>query len=468
MTDTPQRNKTSSNTLFTSLPLSKPQFDSLHRSGYHTMTDIQAQALPHVLAGKDVVAQAKTGSGKTATFALGILNALEVKKFHIQALVLCPTRELATQVAEEIRKLSRAQHNVKVLSLCGGQPIGPQIGSLEHGAHIIVGTPGRIEDHLRKRTLNLSRISTLVLDEADRMLDMGFLDTVESIAQQSPASRQTLLFSATFPERIDHLTSSLMNSPLRVSVEAQHDDSHIEQLFVALKDETKTEVLIRVLKKYQSSSCVVFCNTKQDTAELAEALDDAGASVLALHGDLDQRQRDSVLTRFSLGSCCILVATDVAARGLDIDDLAMVVNYDLPRDPEIYTHRVGRTGRAGKRGMAMSLVSSREHYKVEAIAEFRQQEPAFVAPDSLSSKRNFQRPDWACVEIAAGKRDKIRPGDILGALTAGGAIEGSRVGTITIQTNVSFVAIAAGLGKQAVSILTQGRVKGRRVKARCI
>ena len=453
-------------TLFSALALSSEQLENLDRCGYKTMTEIQAKALPLVLSGKDIVAKAKTGSGKTATFALGILDKLNPKNYYIQALVLCPTRELATQVAEEIRKLARAKHNVKVLTLCGGQTIGPQIGSLEHGAHIIVGTPGRIQDHLTKRTLNISRITTLVLDEADRMLDMGFLDVVENIADSSPASRQTLLFSATYPEKIEGLASRLMRSPENVSVESQHSDEHIEQHFLEASRDSKPSILMDLLKKYQPDSTVVFCNTKQETADVAEMLEAAGASVAALHGDLDQRERDNVLVRFSQASCCVLVATDVAARGLDIDDLAMVVNYDLPRDPEIYTHRVGRTGRAGKHGKAISLYEAQERYKIDAISEYRQKSPAFLQREILANKNTFNRPKWACIEIAAGKRDKIRPGDLLGALTAQGGISGSAVGNISIRPNVSYVAVDVSLGKQALSLLINGKVKGRKVKAR--
>ncbi|KZZ17405.1 ATP-dependent RNA helicase DbpA, partial [Oleiphilus sp. HI0080] len=338
---------TSSNSeSFSSLTLKPELLEALARLGYASMTEIQAAALPALLDGKDLIGKAKTGSGKTATFALSLLNKLQPKRYRIQVLVLCPTRELATQVADETRKLAKAMHNVKVLTLCGGQSIGPQIGSLEHGAHIIVGTPGRIQDHLRKRTLDLSNVETLVLDEADRMLDMGFMEEVEQIAEQCPRERQTLLFSATFPDKIATLAKKILQTPVQVTVEGEHSDAHIEQRFIEVEERDKLELLSRVLRATQAPTAIVFANMKQDCADIAEFLSDQGASALALHGDLEQRERDSVLTRFVQGSCRILVATDVAARGLDVDDVALVVNADLPRDDEVYVHRIGRTGRA--------------------------------------------------------------------------------------------------------------------------
>ena len=323
------------------------------------MTEIQAQSLPPILAGKDVIAQGKTGSGKTAAFGLGLLEKLNVKRFRIQSLVLCPTRELADQVGKEIRRLARTIHNIKVLTLCGGVPFGPQIGSLEHGAHIIVGTPGRIEDHLRKGTLHLNDLQMLVLDEADRMLEMGFQASIDAIIEQAPKQRQTLLFSATFPEQIDSISRRILIDPVTIKVESKHDDSVITQYFY--KTETNEERMIALrllLQQYKPKSSVVFCNTKREVQEVADELINRGFSALSLHGDLEQKDRDQALIRFANKSATILVATDVAARGLDIDNLSAVFNYNIAHDQEVHVHRIGRTGRAGSKGMAFSFYSN--------------------------------------------------------------------------------------------------------------
>jgi ATP-independent RNA helicase DbpA len=440
--------------------------ETLNNLGYHSMTEIQSKSLPLVLQGADVVAKAKTGSGKTAAFALGMLERLEASSFSVQGLVLCPTRELCTQVATEIRKLARYKGNIKVLLLCGGQSIGPQIGSLEHGAHIIVGTPGRIQDHLRKQTLTLSKVKTVVLDEADRMLDMGFSEAVQQIVNQTPSSRQTLLFSATYPDSIEQLTSKIMHQPEIISVESVHSESNIEQLFVRSSRNGKDDLLLQLLQHYQPASTVIFCNTKVQCKEVCRLIKQHGGSAEALHGDLEQRDRDKVLVRFSQSSCSVLVATDVAARGIDIADLSMVVNYDVPRDPEIYIHRVGRTGRAGKSGLALSIYSESEGYKVEAIEDYRKQPTVYLDPDTLDANKPLPLPAWVSLEIAGGRKDKIRPGDLLGALTANQLLTGKAVGNIAIFDRVSYVAVAEADAKLALKQLTAGKVKGRKVMAR--
>ena len=451
---------------FSSLNLKPELLDALARMGYQTMTEIQAAALPSLLEGQDLIGKAKTGSGKTATFALAMLNRLQPKRFRIQTLVLCPTRELATQVADETRKLAKAMHNVKVLTLCGGQSIGPQIGSLEHGAHIIVGTPGRIQDHLRKGTLDLSNVEMLVLDEADRMLDMGFLEEVELIAEQCPKKRQSLLFSATFPDKIASLAGKILSNPKQVTVESEHSDVHIEQRFIEVNERDKPEMLAKVLRTTQAQTAIVFANMKQDCAELAEYLCDQGASALALHGDLEQRERDSVLTRFIQGSCKVLVATDVAARGLDVDDVDLVVNVDLPRDNEVYVHRIGRTGRAGSSGKAYSFYTAKQRYKLELLEAEREQALEFLDAASFRGRGDFPQPEWISIEVSGGKRDKVRPGDLLGALTAKGGLNGSDVGKIRIVPNASFVAVKADLARKALNMLNEGNIKGRKFRAR--
>ncbi|MFT5520253.1 MAG: ATP-independent RNA helicase DbpA, partial [Enterobacterales bacterium] len=334
------------NTQFSSLKLAPALIDNLVTLGYKEMTAIQAKSLPLIVEGRDVVAQAKTGSGKTAAFGLGLLNNLKVKRFRVQALVLCPTRELADQVANEIRNLARGIHNIKVLTLCGGAPIGPQIGSLEHGAHIIVGTPGRIVDHLNKKRLNLEELNTLVLDEADRMLEMGFQPSLDLIFSLCPEQKQTLLFSATFPEQILPVTKQIMNDPVTVKVTTTHDDSVIKQHFYKIKDNNQRfKAVRRLLLNHNPESAAIFCNTKIETSDLANSLQMDGFSAQALHGDLEQRDRDLTLIKFANKSSSVLVATDVAARGLDIDSMDLVINYQLSHDPEVHIHRIGRTGR---------------------------------------------------------------------------------------------------------------------------
>lgn len=452
---------------FSTLTLPEAQLSNLASLGYQKMTAIQAEALPQALAGKDLIAQAKTGSGKTAAFTIPLLNKLNPRDFGAQALILCPTRELATQVAKEIRRLARYQQNIKVVTLCGGQSIGPQIGSLEHGAHIIVGTPGRIKDHLRKQTLSISRVNTLVLDEADRMLEMGFVDDIETIIQQTPTSRQTLLFSATYPEDIQSLSGRFQRSPVQVSVESFHSDQHINQQFFMCSKGQKIDSLVKLFAHFKPQTAVVFCNTKQMVRDVSEQLNAQGMKSKALHGDLEQRDRDQVLTQFKQHSCSVLVATDVAARGLDIEDLPAVVNFDLPREADIYVHRIGRTGRAGKAGLALTLLTDSERYKLDIIADYQQQEINFDAIDVLPSNRDiFPEPPFVTLCIAGGRKDKVRPGDILGALTGEAGIDGKAVGKIDVMDFVAYVAIERELASKALGRLINGKIKGRKFKVR--
>ncbi|MBP8153254.1 MAG: ATP-dependent RNA helicase DbpA, partial [Aeromonas sp.] len=343
------------NSEFSSLNLSPALQENLTSLGYLQMTPIQAQSLPLVLEGKDLIAKAKTGSGKTAAFALGLLSRLNINRVDVQALVLCPTRELADQVAQEIRRLARALPNVKLVTLCGGTPTAPQSATLGFGAHIAVGTPGRILKHLEQGTLELSSLETLVLDEADRMLDMGFGEDINRVISYAPERRQTLLFSATYPEGIAQMSRGVQRNPVEVSVESLHEGSAIEQKLYEVPAGQRLDALTWLLSHYQPGSCVVFCNTKRACNDVADHLAAKGFSALALNGDLEQRERDQVLVRFANGSATILVATDVAARGLDIKELGAVINYELTYDPEVHVHRIGRTGRAGQQGLALSL-----------------------------------------------------------------------------------------------------------------
>ena len=442
---------------------------NLEALGYAAMTPIQAQSLPVMLKGHDLIAQAKTGSGKTAAFGIALLDPLNPRYFGCQALVLCPTRELADQVAKELRRLARAADNIKILTLCGGVSIGPQIASLEHGAHVIVGTPGRVQEHLRKGTLKLDGLNTLVLDEADRMLDMGFYDAIAGIIGQTPTKRQTLLFSATYPAGIKQLSASFMRDPQQVRAEALHDDAQIEQRFYEIDPEQRMDAVLRLLASFRPESCVAFCFTKQQCQELVDHLIANGISAMALNGDLEQRDRDQVLAMFANRSLSVLVATDVAARGLDIDALDMVINVELARDPEIHVHRVGRTGRAGNQGLAMSLVAPAEAHRAQAIEKLQQAPLNWQPLDGLKAKAGAPlQPPMATLCIGAGRKDKLRPGDILGALTGDAGIPGTQVGKIAIFDFQAFVAVERGVAKQALKRLNEGKIKGRSLKVRVL
>ena len=460
---------TTETTAFATLPLSAAMLANLDALGYAAMTPIQAQSLPVILRGQDLIAQAKTGSGKTAAFGIGLLNPINPRYFGCQALVLCPTRELADQVAKELRRLARAEDNIKILTLCGGVSLGPQIASLEHGAHIIVGTPGRIQQHLDKGTLVLDGLNTLVLDEADRMLDMGFFDAIASIIGKTPSRRQTLLFSATYPSGIEQLAADFMRKPQQVKVESLHTDNQIEQRFIEIDPQNRLEALTRVLGHYRPQSCVAFCFTKQQCEDVVAHLTAKGIVAQALHGDLEQRDRDQVLTMFANRSSSVLVATDVAARGLDIDGLDMVINVELARDAEIHVHRVGRTGRAGEKGIAVSLVAPAEGHRAQAIEALQKSPLRWDQLDSLKNKGGEPLlPVMTTLCIAAGRKDKLRPGDILGALTGDAGIPGKQVGKIAIFDFQAFVAVERALAKQAMQRLNSGKIKGRALKVRIL
>lgn len=459
-----------SNTDFSSLGLRPDLLRNIASLGYEKMTPIQALSCPPILAGDDVIAQGKTGSGKTAAFALGLLEKLDVKLFRVQALVLCPTRELADQVANEIRTLGRTIHNIKVLTLCGGVPLGPQISSLEHGAHVIVGTPGRIEDHLEKGTLKLGAVNLLILDEADRMLEMGFQKSLDAIIDRVPAQRQTLLFSATYPPQIQAIAQRIMIKPVMAQLTSTHDNSTIQQHFYRVADSRLRMTALRLLLlQYQPESALVFCNTKRDTQKVADVLSGFGFSVLALHGDLEQRERDQTLVRFSNKSVSVLVATDVAARGLDIDALDAVINYQIGHDAEVHLHRIGRTGRAGSMGLACSLYDEGEAYKVALldgnIDPILDSEP-LPSLDLLSQRA--MKPSMMTLQIDGGKKQKVRAGDILGALTGSDGISGSQVGKIHIADHWAYVAVSPDAVKPALNKVGEGKLKGRTFRVRLI
>jgi len=454
---------------FDTLPLPAATLDNLRRLGYLEMTAIQAESLPPALAGKDLIAQAKTGSGKTAAFALTLLAGLDARRFVVQALVLCPTRELADQVTTEIRRLARAEENIKVLTLAGGVPLRGQITSLERGAHVVVGTPGRVLDHLERGNLQLAGLRTLVLDEADRMLDMGFVDDIAKIARQAPPQRQTLLFSATYPEGIARLAAQFMRNPVTVAVEAQHGSEQIEQRWYEVRESERMPLVAQLLAHFRPASTLAFCNTRARCRELAQLLQAQGYSALALHGDLEQRDRDQVLVRFANGSCSVLVATDVAARGLDVAGLAAVINVDVTPDAEVHVHRIGRTGRAGETGLALSLASLDEMGAVGRIEQLQGRESVWHQPSELTPAAGGRLlPPKATIHIQAGRKEKIRPGDVLGALTADLGYAREQVGKIDINEFATYVAVEHGIAQEVASRLNQGRIKGRTVKARVL
>ncbi len=439
---------------FTTLPLPDEMLSNLDQLGYIEMTAIQEKALPFILEGKDIIAQAKTGSGKTAAFGIGLLLKINVSKFHPQALIIAPTRELAEQVAKELRKLARFKHNIKILTLYGGTPMRHQITSLEHGAHIVVGTPGRIRDHLSKSTLELRHIHTVVLDEADRMLDMGFSEEIDKILADTPKKRQTLLFSATFTDDIKALCHDVTHEAEEVKIDTYHDSSNIEEIYYEVERGYKFESFVKVLQYHKPSSAIVFCNMKLDVDDVAADLQAAGFSALGLHGDLEQVDRDETLLQFANKSCAILVATDVAARGLDIPDVDIVVNYDLPRNDETYTHRIGRTGRAGKSGKALSLT----HQKIANTTSVAVRDLDVDESIMISSKMKT-------ICIQGGKKHKLRAGDILGALTAKKSIDGSAIGKIDSFPFYTYVAVEKGVAKRALDLLKNEKIKGKKFKA---
>ena len=395
--------------LFSTLSLRDELFQSISALNYKIMTDIQMQALPPLLKNRDILAQARTGSGKTAVFAIGLLNKLNIQSYFTQAIVVCPTRELSNQVAIEIRKLASTIANTRVVILCGGKPMGPQLASLKRDPHIVVGTPGRILKHLEIRTLKLNRIETLVLDEADRMLDMGFYDDILNIINVTPLSRQTLLFSATYPEKIKEVSDRVQIKPKDIRIDSSHDTPEINQIFFEVDESHRIKMVNKLISHYELQSILIFCNTKLLCQQLVTDLKPLNINALALHGDLEQFERDQILTQFSSKACSVLIATDVAARGIDVTDLSAVINYELSFDPELHIHRIGRTGRAGAKGLALSLFSNNERQRLEAIEAYQGKKINIDDSDNLSNSINFKLyPPMVLLFINGGKKEKLR------------------------------------------------------------
>ncbi|MGZ3458158.1 MAG: ATP-dependent RNA helicase DbpA [Archangium sp.] len=453
---------------FSALALSPPLLQVLAELDFQAVTPIQAQSIPVLLRGRDLVGQARTGSGKTAAFALPILEKLQLRQRRLQALVLCPTRELCAQVAGEFRRLGRRLPGLQVLVLAGGQPVRPQVNALEKGAHVAVGTPGRVLDLLQREALDTRQLATVVLDEADRMLDMGFREDMERILGATPPARQTVLFSATFPPDIEALSRAFQKGPTRVTVvEEAGAAPDIQQLCYTCAPEEKTALLLRLLRQYQPGSAIVFCNQKATVVELTRALAGAGVSADGLQGDLEQSERDRIMARFRNRSTRVLIATDVAGRGIDVEALDAVVNFDMPSQPEPYVHRIGRTGRAGRRGLAIALVTPSDERKVESIehatgVKLERASVETLPPAGPASGVPLEA-DWETLLISAGRKDKMRPGDILGALTGeAGGLSASDVGKIEIHDHHSYVAVSKDMVRVALQRLREGRIKGRK------
>ena len=480
---------------FARLPLAPHVRANLKSLGYTEMTPIQAATLPLALAGRDLIAQARTGSGKTAAFALALLANLNPRRFAVQALVLCPTRELAEQVTQEIRRLARAEDSLKVLTLCGGATMRPQIASLEHGAHVVVGTPGRILDHLQRQTLDLEALNTLVLDEADRMLDMGFADDIAQVVRACPKARQTLLFSATYPEGVMALGARHMREPQIVQLKEAHAPQTIRQRFYEVREDERLHAVGLLLNHFRPVSTLAFCNTKQQCRDLVAVLHAQGLVALELHGDLDQRERDQVLVQFAQRSCSVLVATDLAARGLDLSQLEAVINVDISPEVAVHTHRIGRVGRIGQGvstgpsgsttegaataaapGWAFSLASMEEMGRVGRIEAAQGAEvewhplSALEAPAASGEpgERGPLRPPMATLQMLGGRKEKIRAGDVLGALTKDMGFAGAQIGKISINEWSTYIAVARAIAPEVLRRLNAGKVKGRSVKVRML
>ncbi len=452
-------------TTFTELPLSPSLRAGLDALAYTDLTPIQAQSLPVVLDGRDLIAQAPTGSGKTAAFGLGLLHRIDPGAVRTQALVLCPTRELADQVGKQLRKLATGIANLKLSLLCGGIPLAPQLASLTHAPHVVVGTPGRVLELTQKSALDLSQMRTLVLDEADRMLDMGFEEPIRALLKRMPRDRQTLLFSATYPDAIRTLAQAILRDPVEVSVDGGAQPAGIEAHFFEADPKRRAQQLAALLLQFRPESTVVFCNMRKDTEELVGSLAHYGFTALALHGDMEQRDRDEVLVRFANRSCNVLVASDVAARGLDIDDIGAVVNFELPTDADTYLHRVGRTGRVGRGGLALSLVAPQERSRAALVEERQGTAIRYEHIAALEGKpRNVAQAAMTTLRIDAGRTAKLRPGDIVGALTGDAGLDKDAIGKIDVFATRSYVAIAREHAKHAVAQLRTGKIKGRKFR----
>jgi len=446
-------------TYFKDLNLPSNLLNNLDSLGYTEMTPIQKISLPHILNQKDIIAKAKTGSGKTLAFSLPLVDHIKAKQQHPQALIITPTRELAEQIATEIKRIARYKPDVKVVTLYGGTSLTRQVDSLEKGADIIVGTPGRLLDHFSRESFELKEIKTLILDEADRMLDMGFAEDILKLVSNLPKKRQTLLFSATYPDDISKLSEKVLTDAIRVELEEQEQTLKIKEH--AFYVENKEKALITTLQSFQPNLAIIFCNTKVKTTEVSDILNDKGFDVATLNGDLEQYQRQEMMLQFANGSLPILVATDLASRGLDIESVELIINYDFPHKKEEYTHRIGRTGRANKEGIAVSLCNEYEKRKIEEIR------PTLKLEDIKELKLNknfYMQGEVNTLCIDGGKKKKLRAGDILGTLCKDIGLDVKDIGKINIFDTHSYVAINKNVIKKAFNGLKNGKIKKRKFR----
>ncbi len=446
-------------TYFKDLTLPTELLNNLNSLNYEKMTPIQQASIPTILKKEDIIAKAKTGSGKTLAFSLPLVLNIKAKQQHPQALIIAPTRELSEQIATEIKRIARYKPDVKVTTLYGGTSLTKQLESLQKGADIIVGTPGRLLDHFSRESFELKEIKTLILDEADRMLDMGFADDILKLVSNLPKKRQTLLFSATYPEDISKLTQKVLNNPIKIELEEQEKELKIEEY--AFLVENKDKALINTLQSFQPNLAIIFCNTKIKTTEVAEMLNEKGFDVATLNGDLEQYERQEMLLQFSNGSLPVLVATDLASRGLDIESVELIVNYDFPHKSEDYTHRIGRTGRANKEGLAVSLCNDYEKSKIDEIR------PTLKLKDikELKVNKNFyMQGEVNTLCIDGGKKKKLRAGDILGTLCKDIGLNPKDIGKINVFNTHSYVAINKNVIKKAFNGLKNGKIKKRKFR----
>lgn len=453
---------------FASLSLSSEILSVVQELGFTQMTPIQSQGIPLLLEGKDIVGRSKTGSGKTAAFLLPILQKLELKQRTVQALILCPTRELSVQVSKEARKFGRRLSELQVVAVYGGVPAREQIISMQSGPQIVVGTPGRVLDLIDRRVLDLQDVKVFVLDEADKMLEMGFEEELLDVVARIPRERQTALFSATFPEALKAISRKYQKKPIEIKIESSDDDlAAIEQVLYEYEDgDDKVGMLMRILQQHPTDSTLVFCNQKATVNDIVAKFIEQGVPCGALHGDLEQKDRDRVVSLFRNGSYRILIATDVAARGLDIENLELVVNFDFPQQAETFVHRIGRTGRAGKSGLAVLLAKPNETLKIlelEHATKRKFQKPKLGFKHQHNIAASHSVAVMQTISIGAGRKDKLRPGDILGALTNPQVgLKAGDVGKIEVKDHHSFVAINATQAASVLKKLRESKIKGKK------
>jgi ATP-dependent RNA helicase DeaD len=463
---------------FAELGLSEPTLEALTHLGYETPTPIQEQTIPALLEGRDVIGQAQTGTGKTAAFGLPMLEQVDLEDGEVQALVLTPTRELCIQVTQALRAYGSTR-GAEVVAVFGGAPIRDQASWLNQGAPIVVGTVGRVMDMIRRHHLRLTSARYVVLDEADEMLDLGFLEDVESILARAPAGRQTALFSATIPKEIERLAETWMHDPVTVRVRAQTlTIDTVDQFYVQVTDREKTDALGRVLQSERPDQAIVFVRTKIGADRLARKLSDRGMRVKTLHGDMTQGARDGVMIAFKDGREPLLVATDVAARGLDISGVSHVVNYDIPTSPDVYVHRIGRTGRVGRSGRAITLITPKQRRELDAIERHANTEVAEWSPDGRGAarKRPSRRDDGDArrprhtkprkdvpgtkLVVGAGRAQGLEPADVVSAIVDHSHLEGEDVRNVRVLERFSFVEVPRDRASEVAETVTGKSVRG--------